>query len=265
MRPPLAVVTLSLLAIATSACSGGDGGGGGGSGVRGFVTAGLERDATFGDSFGGSAVFIGQSIPIPDLDTADGECNDDRGVTLGNVTFKDVGATVSVITSSGELVMDALIPGIYFGNGDASLWQMGGTATVETPGGAVAAFSRDFPMSGSLTLTAPDPAVDATINRAVDLTLAWTSSGSDDPVFVTIEQYDFDADETVFQLACRFDDDGTGTIASALLGDMVVDANLETDISVSKERLTFLEDIPGIGTMVADGNVTYNITVDTVQ
>lgn len=269
MRTFVAVprIALALLALSTTtaACSGGDGGGGGGSGVRGFVTAGLSRDATFGDSFGGSAVFIDRSIPIPDLETADGTCIEGGGGELsGNVNFKDVGATVTIITSAGDLVMDALLPGIYFGDGADTLWSMGETVTFETAGGAVDSFTRDFEMSGALTLTSPDPALDLTINRAVDFTLAWTSSGTTDPIFVTIEQYDFDTDETPFSLTCRFDDDGSATIASSLLSDMVVDPNLDTDVSIAKERLTFIEDVPGIGTIVGDGSVTYSLFVQEV-
>lgn len=262
--PPVRGVLLAPVVLCAAACSGGDGGGGG-SGIRGFVTSTLERDADFGDSFSGAAVFLAQSIPIPDLETPDGDCNEGGGELSGNITFKDVGETVTLVTSSGELVLDPFIAGIYFGYGDASLWQMGGTVTVETPGGDVPAFSRDFTQAGGFTLTAPDPAANLTIDRASDLTLAWSSSGTNDPIFVSIEQYDFDNDETVFSLLCRFDDDGSGTIPSSLLGDMSTDANLNTDLGVSKERLTFLEDVPGIGTLVGDGQVTYSILVDAVQ
>ena len=182
-------ISLAFLALTTTACSGDGGGGGGGSGVHGFVTAGLTRDASFGDDFGGSAVFINQSIPVPDLEMADGECKENGSSSLGNVSFKDVGDTVTLVASSGEVVFDAFLPGVYFGSGAASLWQMGGTVTLEADD-----FSMSFPMSGAFTLTSPDPANDPVLTPGNDFVLAWTSSGASDPIFVTIEQYNFDTD-----------------------------------------------------------------------
>lgn len=267
MRTIARLLPLVCLALSVSGCPS-EGGGGGGP-FRGFATAGLSRDPDFGDSFEGSAVFLASGIKVPDpAEVADGTCRDELQ-DAGQGSFQDAGDTVDLVTAGGTLTLEALIPGIYinFGGGDASLWSMGGTVSLEAPGGGgVSQFSRDFTFSGGMTLTSPDPAANLDIDRTQDLVLAWTSSGSTDPIFVTIEQYDFDADETTFYLSCKFDDDGSATLTPAQLLDMSTDANLDTSLSVSKERLTTIEDIPGLGgDFIGTGSVSYNLTATSVQ
>jgi hypothetical protein len=263
MRTNVRVVLGLLVVTLGSACSG-DGGGGGGGPFRGFVSAGLARDAAFGDNFEGSAAFLSKGIGDNGfLEGVDGDCGD-IGEDLGSsVGFQDAGDTVDISTDGGTLVLDTfLFPGLYasFTGGDASMWSMGGTVTFTAPGGSgVDGFERTFPLSGALTLTTPDPAGDALLDRNADFTLAWTSSGTTDPIFVSIEQEN-DNFDTVFSLTCRFDDDGSGVVPASFLGDLSTAANITSYVSISKERITILTDIPGLGgDLVADGSVSYDL------
>lgn len=269
MRTPVRSALALVAATLAPACSGGDGGGGGGGAFRGFVTAGLGRDATFGDGFEGSAAFLTKGIDDNGfLDGVDGDCGDFGQDLSGSVGFQDAGETVDLSTDGGTLTLDTfLFPGLYasFAGGDAAMWSMGGTVTITAPGGsAVDAFERTFPLSGALTLTTPDPTGDALLDRNADFTIAWTSSGTTDPIFVNIEQENEDFD-TVFSLTCRFDDDGSAVVPASFLGDLSTAAGIGTYVRISKERITILTDIPGLGgDLVADGSVSYELDA-TVQ
>lgn len=262
-------LALSLLAVTLApACTGGDGGGGGGP-FRGFVTAGLGRDANFGDGFEGSAAFLSKGISDNGfLEGVDGDCEEIEDVLADSIGFQDAGETIDLSTPGGTLTLDTfLFPGLYasFSGGPAAMWTTGGTVTITAPGGSgIDAFVRTFPLSGALTLTSPDPTADAVIDPANDFTLAWTSSGTTDPIFVNIEQENADF-ETVFSVTCRFDDDGSAVIPASFLEDLSADTDIDTYLSISKERITILSDIPGLGgDLIADGVVTYELNA-TVQ
>lgn len=263
LRYGFALLVVSL----ASACTGGDGGGGGGP-YRGFVTAGLGRDS-FGDNFEGSAAFLSKGIDDNGfLDGVDGDCSEPPNDLGSTASFQDAGETVELSTDGGTLTLDTfLFPGLYasFTGGDAAMWTMGGTVTFTAPGGSgVDAFVKTFPLSGGLTLTTPDPAGDALLDRNADFTIAWTSSGTADPIFVSIEQENADFDE-VFSVTCRFDDDGSGVVPASFLDGLSTNADFNTYVSVSKERITILTDVPGLGgDLVADGSVSYDLNA-TVQ
>lgn len=247
-------------------CSGGDGGGGGG--VRAAVGAGIARSASGGE-FEAFAVFPAGSIPIDeeDVQVPDGTCRTSPLAQINVIEFRDAGPQLTLSGPAGDMPLDVFFfEGFYAGTESADFFTHGATYTLSAPGGArIDAFSQAFTMSGDFTLTdPPESTASMTLDRAQDFTIAWTSTGSADPILVVFDQYDADLN-TLAYVSCRFTDDGSATVPSSALQELTASSpGVTTVIEVSKQRYQFI-DIDAVGMTAFAGQASWAVEDVTVQ
>ncbi len=262
---------LAIIAATTAAAACSGGGGGGGGGQHGIITFGK----TGGDfaSFSGSAVFVNQGfdIGIEEINAIpDDTCmRSPSAVVLNeNVVFLDAGPTITVSGPAGAITLEPFSSDFYIytgGNGSAGLFVRGGGYTVTVPGGdGVDAFTTTITATSDLTLNSPDPdAFEVILDKTQNLTVAWTSTGGVDPVYVSVNQDNFQTDETIVSVICKFADDGTASIPSNFLSPLEASTNpdLDTILSVSKQRFTTVETSVGDVVLVVQTDWEVDLTV----
>lgn len=266
VRVVLAVIAASTVA---AACSGGGGKGGGGQ--HGFILFGKSA----GDflTFEGSAAFTNQGFDLG-LEVieqlADDTCIDfNNDIVLSpDVVFLDAGATITISGPAGDLSLAPFSQEffIYTAGGDASLFTRGAGYTVTVPGGeGVDAFTTNITATSDLTLNSPDPgAASVILDKSQPLTVAWTSTGGVDPIYVTLTQDNFSTEETIANVVCKFVDDGTASVPANFLTPLQASSNisLDTVINVAKRRFTTIE--TSVGDVVLSVETAWEVDL-TVQ
>jgi hypothetical protein len=170
---------------------------------------------------------------------SDGDCVRDTSTqaSLDEDAMLDAGGDIPLDGPNGDFEIMEVDDGFYQSGGPATLWQSEGVYTFDVLGGEdVEAFTDTLQMPGLMTLTSPDPfAPSVAIDRNEDFEIAWVSSGSTAPVWVSLRQSNSNF-ETVYYLACYFEDDGAAKIRSSnFLG--AKDGNAGLTISKSRETL----------------------------
>lgn len=79
-------------------------------------------------------------------------------------------------------------------------------------------FSGSWKGSEGIDVTSPDLSAPISVDRFVDLTIQWTSTGGNAPVFVYLFQQD-DQTAVTHATLCKFADDGEGVVRSPTLDD----------------------------------------------
>ena len=188
------------------------------SGIEGFGLTGYFRSApTSTDAF-----YKDLLAGFPDM--ADGDCiqqgTPDIFASTGHL---DAGEFLNLATPGGNLqVARTTFNGqVFYTSTDPSGTHFAseGNYTLSGDGDPtevdLGPFSGSWKGPQSVSVTSPDFTAPQTIDRFVDLSITWTSTGSA-PVFVSMFQKD-DQNNIIHSEWCKFTDDGEGTIRSPTL------------------------------------------------
>lgn len=160
-------------------------------------------------------------------DLQDGECqafSEAQSFDLETVpTLLDAGEGLNLDTPGGSLSMTRIEyeGDVYYQaskTGNDHFSSKGLYTLTSTGNEPIAAFDASIQAPEDLTVTEPDLTAATVINRNEDLTIAWTSTGSNTPIYATITQKDLDQ-STLKATLCKFTDDGEGTITTDTLGE----------------------------------------------